>query len=185
MRTRFAFAGRRLLVASMGLDLIGACARGRASPAAVEPGRLPTTFYAGAPECGGTPPLQVHAYNADFFILRQAACTNFEKPFLYLVFGRDRVLLLDTGAQRVDVATPIDTLIRTWLARHRRAADSIQLVVAHSHAHGDHVAGDSQFVRRPATTVVGRDTASVRAFSVSPTGRQTLGRSILADACWT
>jgi hydroxyacylglutathione hydrolase len=164
MSPRLVRAGRRVLVASIGLGVIGGCAGGRPSPAAVEPGRLPATVYAGGPKCGGTPPFQVHSYNADFFILRQAACTNFEKPFLYLVFGRDRVLLLDTGAQRVDVAAPIDTLIRTWLARHSRAVDSIHLVVAHSHAHGDHVAGDSQLVRRPATTVVGRDTASVRAF---------------------
>jgi len=153
-----------VLMASAGLGVIGACARGRTSPSAVEPGSLPATFYAGGASCAGTPPFQVHAYNADVFILRQAACTNFEKPFLYLVFGRDQALLFDTGAQKADVATPIDTLIRAWLARHDRAADSIHLVVAHSHAHGDHVAGDSQFVGRPATTVVGRDTASVRAF---------------------
>jgi len=164
VRTPLVGAKRHLLMASAGLGIIGACARGRTSPAAVEPGSLPATFYAGGASCAGAPPFQVHAYNDDFFILRQAACTNFEKPFLYLVFGRDRALLFDTGAQKADVATPIDTLIRAWLARHNRVADSIHLVVAHSHAHGDHVAGDSQFVRRSATTVVGRDTASVRAF---------------------
>ena len=113
MHARLASARASLLVSSVLFGVVGACARGRPSPDAVEPGRLPTTFYAGGPECAGTPPFQVHAYNADFFILRQAACTNYEKPFLYLVFGHDRVLLLDTGAQRVDVATPIDTLIRT------------------------------------------------------------------------
>lgn len=71
-------------------------------------------------------------------------------------------MLFDTGAGRVDVRAPVDTLLRGWLARHGRA--SVELVVAHSHAHGDHVAGDSQFVATPGTTVVGRDTASVRAF---------------------
>ena len=121
MRARLARTRRRLLVSATAIGVICACARAGPSPSAVEPGRLPATFYAGGPECGRTPPLQVHEYNADFFILRQAACTNFEKPFLYLVFGRDRALLLDTGAQRVDVATPIDTLIRMWLARHGRA----------------------------------------------------------------
>ncbi len=156
---------RRLMVAAMTAASIGiACTRGRPSPSPLEAGSLPPTFYAGGPDCAGAPPFRVHAYNADFFILRQAACTNFEKPFLYLVFGRDRALLLDTGAGRVDVATPVDTLIRAWLARHGRAGDSNQLIVAHSHAHGDHVAGDSQLVHRPATTVVGRDSASVRAF---------------------
>jgi hydroxyacylglutathione hydrolase len=157
--------GRRpALTVAAAIGVVCGCASGRPSPSTIEPGELPATFYAGGADCAGTPPLQVHAYNADFYILRQAACTNFEKPFLYLIFGRNRALLLDTGAQRVDVATPVDTLIRAWLARHGRPTDSIQLVVAHSHAHSDHVAGDSQFVHRPATTVVGRDSASVRAF---------------------
>ena len=128
----------------------------------LQPGQLPASWYAGGRDCGGTTEFRVHAYNDGFFILRQAACTNFEKPFLYLIFGQERALLLDTGAGRVDVATPIDTLIKAWLLRHKRA--SIQLIVAHSHAHGDHVAGDSQFVGRAGTMVVGRDTASVRQF---------------------
>ena len=128
----------------------------------LESGQLPTSWYAGGASCAGTSPLRVHAYNADLFILRQAACTSYEKPFLYLLFGRDRALLLDTGAGGLDVATVVDTLTRAWLARNSRA--SLDLVVAHSHAHSDHVAGDSQFVGRARTTVVGRDTASVRAF---------------------
>jgi len=143
------------------------CARGpRTSDQTghLEPGRLPDSFYAGGADCGSVPHIRVHAYNPDFFILRQAACTNFEKPFLYLIFGRERALLLDTGAGHVDVVGPVDTLVRSWAAQHAGAGAPMELVVAHSHAHGDHVAGDSQFVRRPETTVVGRDTASVRAF---------------------
>ena len=134
----------------------------RAASGGIVDGRLPGNWYAGGADCSGRPAFRVAAYNDDFFILRQPACTNYEKPFLYLIIGRDRALLFDTGAPTVDVATPVDTLIRQWLARHGKS--SIDLVVAHSHAHGDHVAGDSQFVKRPGTTVVGRDTASVRAF---------------------
>jgi len=139
-----------------------ACMHNRSTGGDAEHGRLPENMYAGGADCGGRSAFRVAAYNADFFILRQPACTNYEKPFLYLIFGRDRALLFDTGAPTIDVATPVDTLIRQWLAR--RDQRSIDLVVAHSHAHGDHVAGDSQFVNRPATTVVGRDTASVRKF---------------------
>jgi hydroxyacylglutathione hydrolase len=164
MPTRRTGGTRQALLLAAAIGVVYACARGGPSPSTIEPGELPATFYAGGVDCSGTPPLDVHAYNADFYILRQAACTNFEKPFLYLIFGRDRALLLDTGAQWVDVATPVDTLIRARLARQGHATDSIQLVVAHSHAHSDHVAGDSQFVHRPHAVVVGRDTASVRAF---------------------
>jgi len=139
-----------------------ACTHARPSSVGVEPGRVPASLYAGGADCAGGPTFHVYAYDADFYILRQAACTSFEKPLLYLIFGRDRALLLDTGDKGADVRTPVDTLVRAWLARNGRAAT--RLVVAHSHAHSDHVAGDSQFVRRPATDVVGRDTASVRAF---------------------
>lgn len=155
-----------LLMTCAALASVTACARGASGSgvpsAGVQPGQLPESWYAGGAECKDTPPFRVHAYNSDFFILRQAACTSFEKPFLYLMFGRARALLFDTGAGGVDVATPIDTLMRAWLARTRRR--SLELVVAHSHAHGDHVAGDSQFVGRPATRVVARDTESVRWF---------------------
>lgn len=140
------------------------CARPLSTPPSgtLERGTLSSTWYAGGATCAGRPEFRVHAYNDDFFILRQPACTNYEKPFLYLVFGRDRVLLLDTGAGKIDVASDVGRVIDQWLARHGRS--SIDLVVAHSHAHGDHVAGDSLFTGRARTIVVGRDTAAVRRF---------------------
>ena len=144
--------------------VISAC-RARGSTAAaqrVDDGVLPARMYAGGPTCAGTPALLVHAYNENTFILRQPACTNYEKPFLYLLFGSRRALLLDTGAGALDVAANVDSLIRAWRELHGNRA--IDLVVAHSHAHGDHVAGDSLFRNRPGVTLVGRDTASVRVF---------------------
>lgn len=128
----------------------------------LERGTFPASWYAGGKQCEGRPGFQVHQFNESFFILRQVACTNYEKPFLYLVIGQERALLLDTGAGGVDVIGPVDTLLRVWSARHERAA--LGLIVAHSHSHGDHVAGDSQFVGRPNTVVVGRDTSAVRRF---------------------
>ena len=152
---------RRLTLIAAACGAI-ACAHPGRSGQTVEAGQLPGQWYAGGADCAGTPPLHVQAYNADLYIMRQAACTSYEKPFLYLLFGHDKALLFDTGAGRIDVAPTVDTLVRAWLARNGRPA--LNLVVAHSHAHGDHVAGDSQFVGRPRTTVVGRDSASVRAF---------------------
>jgi hydroxyacylglutathione hydrolase len=112
-------------------------------------------WYAGGATCTG-PQFQVRAYDRDFYVLRQAACTNYEKPFLYLIFGSERALLLDTGAGKVDLVTPIDTLLRMRGMR--------DLIVAHSHAHSDHIAGDTLIAKRANTRVVGRDTAAVRAF---------------------
>ena len=125
-------------------------------------GSLPTSWYAGDSTCAGRSDFQVHAYTPDLFILRQAACTNYEKPFLYLLFGRHRALLFDTGAGHADPRTPVDTLVRAW--RARTGGTAVDLVVAHSHAHGDHVAGDSLFAGRAHTVVVGRDSAAVRTF---------------------
>ena len=151
----------------------------RGASAGTADGRLPDNWYAGGADCGGRPAFRVAAYNDDFFVLRQPACTNYEKPFLYLIIGRDRALLFDTGAPTIDVATPVDTLIRRWMAR--RGSNTLGLVVAHSHAHSDHVAGDSQFVRRPNATVVGRDTASVRAFFAISQWPTSVGAIDLGD----
>jgi glyoxylase-like metal-dependent hydrolase (beta-lactamase superfamily II) len=171
----------RPLVLAIGA-MAAACVHRGVMKSSLEPGTLAASWYAGGADCGGAPRFLVHAYNPDFYILRQPACTNYEKPFLYLLFGRGRALLLDSGAGGVDVVTPVDTLVTAWMARH--GGSPVELIVAHSHAHGDHVAGDTLFARRPRTTVVGRDTASVRAFfgmSRWPTdsGRIDLGGRVL------
>ncbi len=42
-------------------------------------------------------PIQVVKYNNNTWILRQNKCTNFEAPFMFLFFGEDKALLMDTG----------------------------------------------------------------------------------------
>jgi glyoxylase-like metal-dependent hydrolase (beta-lactamase superfamily II) len=128
----------------------------------LEPGSFPATWYAGGADGAGRPDFQVHAYNEDFYILRQAACTNYEKPFLYLLFGTARALLLDTGAGNADVAGAVTGAIDRWLASHNR--ESIHLIAAHTHSDGDHIAGDAQFARRANTTLVGTSRADVAKF---------------------
>ena len=119
-----------------------------------------------APWIDGTaasePQMQVQRYDADTFVIRQSVKTNFEAPFLYLLFGKDRALLLDTGAGGLKVRPTVDNVIADWLKAHHRA--SIPLVVAHSHGHGDHHAGDAEFTERPDTTVVGLTAPEVAAF---------------------
>lgn len=108
------------------------------------------------------PATQVQTLDADTFVIRQSVKTNFEAPFLYLIFGRDKVLLVDTGAEGGQIRPVVDKLIDDWLAANRR--NQIPLVVAHSHSHGDHVAGDGAFRDRPNTTLVGLKPAEVAAF---------------------
>jgi glyoxylase-like metal-dependent hydrolase (beta-lactamase superfamily II) len=146
------------LVASLTVELSGVQ---RHSPGDVERGVLPISWITGA-SCPETPVFRVHEYNPDLFILRQSACTNFEKPFLYLLFGENSAMLVDTGAQKADVADAVGQVIERWSSRH--GARPVALVVVHSHGHGDHIAGDQQFKDRPNTTLVGASPAALTEF---------------------
>lgn len=126
-----------------------------------QPGTFPAHWINGVP-CAGETPIQIHAYNPDFYILRQSVCTNFEAPFVYLIFGTQKVLMLDSGAGNIQIGNAVYGIINDWLVAHNQA--SIQLIVAHTHSHGDHVAGDSQFTGKPNTTLVGKTQAQVAAF---------------------
>ncbi len=119
---------------------------------AVEPGTLPAHWTPAGPNCLEVPDWQVHQYNPAFYILRESGCTNYEKPFLYLIFGKDRALLVDTGAGPVDTAAFTQKLIAKWLKVNHRA--SIPLTVVHSHGHGDHVQGDKGFAGLPDVTLI-------------------------------
>lgn len=115
---------------------------------------------------GSDPAFQVHAYDPHTYVLRQSKAISAEAPFIYLLFGNDRALLLDTGAGQEPSGSTlretIDGIIAAWLAQHPRA--SYELAVAHTHGHGDHVAGDAQFADRPQTTVVSRELSAVQEF---------------------
>ena len=89
---------------------------------------------------------------------------HYEAPFLYLLLGNDQAVLVDSGATPqlgfFPLRATVDRLLAGWLAEHPR--DHYQLLVAHSHSHGDHTAGDVQFADRPDTTVLGADLAAGR-----------------------
>lgn len=137
--------------------------------AAPTTGSLDVAWHHGAPSkrrAAAEAPIQIHRYDEHTVILRQSKTLNYEAPFIFLLFGNERALLLDTGATEDPAVFPlratVDDLVAAWLAEHPR--EEYGLVVAHTHAHGDHVAADGQFADRPATTVVGHDEDAVRAF---------------------
>ena len=108
------------------------------------------------------PQTQVQRIDADTFVIRQSVRTNFEAPFLYLLFGKERVLLLDSGAGGLEIRPAVDRVIADWQARHGNRP--LHLIVAHTHGHGDHHAGDAEFRDRPDTEVVGLKPEQVAAF---------------------
>src|SRR3954447_22630646 len=116
------------------LPVLGYLVLAGASALAVEPGTLPRTWITGGPNCLEVPDWQIHAYNPTFYILRESGCTHYEKPFLYLILGRARALLVDTGAGASDAAVIVRKILRQK-----------PLIVMHSHQHSDHTAGDKGF----------------------------------------
>jgi len=128
------------------------------------PGSLDVHWDEGASDCKATPqnPLQVHTYEPQTFILRQSPCTNFEANFLYLLVGSDKALLIDTGATGDPKEMPLANTILELLPDkdHRK----LPLLVAHTHGHLDHRAGDPQFASLQSVQVVPTDLEGVRAF---------------------
>ncbi|MEO7069267.1 MAG: MBL fold metallo-hydrolase [Nostocoides sp.] len=117
------------------------------------------------------PDLQIHHHDPATVILRQNMAVHYEAPFLYLLLGTDRALLLDTGAtakvEYLPLRPTVDRVLGDWLAAHPRAG--YELVVAHTHSHSDHIAGDVQFADRPLTRVVPPDAhAAYDVFGLDP-----------------
>ncbi|HXU69709.1 MAG TPA: MBL fold metallo-hydrolase [Polyangia bacterium] len=119
------------------------------------PGTLAVSWMHGQANCNTStdPELQVHAYNATTYIIREDKCRTFEAPFVYVLLGTTSALLLDTGA--TDTAALHDEVVKLVGSR--------PLLVAHTHAHGDHVASDDKFSGQPNTTVVAHTVAAVQA----------------------
>ncbi|MEU6428425.1 MBL fold metallo-hydrolase [Microbispora sp. NPDC046973] len=112
------------------------------------------------------PDIQVHRYDEHTFVLRQNKAINYEAPFMFLMFGNTRALLLDTGATASPAYFPlrrtVDEIVDRRLADHPR--EDYGLLVAHTHGHGDHIAGDGQFRDRPDTVIVDPAPERVREF---------------------
>jgi len=128
------------------------------------PGSLDVYWNEGASDCSATPqdPLQIHKYEPQTFVLRQSPCADFEANFIYLLIGSDKALLIDTGAVADPKAMPLAKTILELLPEkdHKK----LPLLVAHTHRHVDHRAGDPQFASLPSVRVVPIDLEGVRAF---------------------
>src|SRR5690348_594218 len=128
------------------------------------PGSMDVHWNEGAADCRkvSLPPLQVHAYNQQTFILRQNLCSTFEAPFLYLLIGSSKAMLIDTG----DVADPQKMpLAKTVLdLLPSDGSGKRPLLIAHTHRHLDHRAGDGQFQNLPNVQVVGYELERVKEF---------------------
>lgn len=128
------------------------------------PGSMDVHWNEGSPNCATNPQpsLQEHRYNPGTIILRENLCATFEAPFLYLLIGSAKALLIDTG----DIANPnviplADTVMRLLPGEGNA---KLPLLVVHTHRHLDHRAGDVQFAHLPNVQMVGFDIDAVREY---------------------
>lgn len=131
------------------------------------PGSLEVSWMHGSADCNQNtdPEIQIHAYNPTTYLIRQNKCRTFEAPFVYLLIGSQSALSLDTGA--TDTAALRDAIHGLIGGR--------PLVVAHSHAHGDHIASDARFAGQPGVTVVASTVAGQQAAFGITSWPETLG----------
>jgi glyoxylase-like metal-dependent hydrolase (beta-lactamase superfamily II) len=103
----------------------------------------------GSTDCDSNtdPAIEAFGYDQSSFILRQNKCLSFEAPFIYLLVGEEKAVVLDTGASDSAEAFPLYETVRHLVGEK-------ELLVLHSHSHSDHTAGDNQFRDRPGVRVV-------------------------------
>jgi hydroxyacylglutathione hydrolase len=129
------------------------------------------------------PEIEVYAHDESTFILRQNKCQTFEAPFIYVLVGSDKVLVLDTGDIENPAGSTLFETVRSALGKDIVA--SRQILVIHSHSHGDHYRGDAQFEGQPNVNVVKLNAEAVRHFfdfKDWPEGQATVelgGRSLI------
>lgn len=144
-------------------------------------GTLPTHWDEGAQDCKAhpQPPIQVHAYNSETFILRENLCATFEAPFMYLLLGSTKALLIDTGDISDPKEAPLAETVMQLLPGMGPAG--LPLLVVHTHRHSDHRAGDAQFANLPNVQLVGFDIDSVKHFYSFPDWPNSVSQVDLGD----
>jgi hydroxyacylglutathione hydrolase len=127
-------------------------------------GSLQMRWDPGAEICDASKQLtQLHAIDEVTIVIRQNPCIDFEANLLYLLIGGQRALLIDSGASDDPRLTAeLTGLVSRYL--QREDGTRLPLVVAHTHGHQDHRAGDAAFTAQPQTTVVPHDGAGMRKF---------------------
>lgn len=151
----------KMRVPALALGLVLTLTAAYADPAS---GSMDMHWDAGAEDCSKhpVPPIEVHAYNPSTYILREDLCATWEAPFMYLLIGQDKALLIDTGDVADPKLMPLAAMVMGLLPEARGA--KLPLIVLHSHTHLDHRAGDPQFQGLPGVTVVAAQLPSIKSY---------------------
>jgi glyoxylase-like metal-dependent hydrolase (beta-lactamase superfamily II) len=151
-------------VASVALALFVAGSATNTRAQQIVPGSMDVHWNPGAADCktDTQPPLQVHQYEPQTYILRQNLCLSPEGNFLFLLIGDQKALLIDTGAIADAAKMPVAKTVLGLLPQ--RGDAKLPLLVVHTHSHTDHRDGDVQFAGLPGVQVAPFDVDGVKKF---------------------
>lgn len=134
----------------------------------------------GAKDCelSDDPAIEVYRYDDATYILRQSKCLSFEAPFMFLLLGTKTALLLDSGATKSAIDFPLYETVRALVPDR-------EIILIHSHSHGDHKRGDVQFEDKSGVTLIepsGKGVKRFFGFTKWPEGKSYLelgGRELI------
>jgi len=122
------------------------------------------TWIHGSSDCASNldPAIDVYAHDQTTYILRQNKCLTFEAPFIYVLVGENKVLILDTGAIEDQADFSLYQSVRSALGPE--AIENKMILAVHSHSHSDHYTGDAQLEGEPRVTLVEPNGDDVKRF---------------------
>ena len=131
----------------------------------------------GSPDCDNNmdPVHDAYQHSHNTFIIRQNKCLNFEAPFIYVLVGEEKILVVDTGAINDKPKSSLDKEIQMLLGKEQFFSKDI--LVVHSHGHSDHYQGDAYFEKHSNVTLIKPTAIEVHAFfgfSDWPQGQATI-----------
>jgi len=116
--------------------------------------------------------------------LRETPCATTEAPFIYLLVGSHRALLIDTGDVADAKQMPLAQTVMGLLPGN--GTSKLPLLVVHTHGHLDHRRGDGQFQSLPNVQIVQTDLQHVKQYFAMddwPTAWRTLTWAIEPSTC--
>jgi len=110
--------------------------------------------------------IEVFQYDEASYVLRQNKCLSYEAPFIYVLVGAEKTLVVDTGATEDANEFPLYKTILSLHQQHenQESTQEREILVIHSHSHSDHYGADSQFEGKENVTVVATNNARVHEF---------------------
>jgi glyoxylase-like metal-dependent hydrolase (beta-lactamase superfamily II) len=118
----------------------------------------------GSADCDNNqdPAIDTYQHDEYSFIIRQNKCLTYEAPFIYVLVGKQKVLVFDTGdlgeSSNFSLYTELEDILSKELLSKK------EILVVHSHGHRDHYRGDSDFDGRSNVRLVKTSAAYLRDF---------------------